>query len=80
MCGDRVHCATVSTSEAIPAFVIEADCVAVDRAVHDVNPDLITVTCGSYRRGRLQVGDVDILITDPRSDDDPHYLPLIVSR
>ncbi|KAF7689444.1 DNA polymerase lambda [Silurus meridionalis] len=34
-------------------------------AAHSVNPGLLVVTCGSYRRGKPTCGDVDVLITHP---------------
>ncbi|KAB5523548.1 hypothetical protein PHYPO_G00153790 [Pangasianodon hypophthalmus] len=37
----------------------------VREAAHSVNPDLQVVACGSYRRGKLTCGDVDVLITHP---------------
>ena len=31
----------------------------------EVNPGLIAICCGSYRRGKPTCGDVDVLITHP---------------
>ncbi|XP_078499745.1 DNA polymerase lambda isoform X2 [Lissotriton helveticus] len=32
---------------------------------HSINPGLLCVACGSYRRGKLTCGDVDVLVTHP---------------
>ncbi|XP_067909287.1 DNA polymerase lambda isoform X2 [Heterodontus francisci] len=32
---------------------------------HSINPTLISLACGSYRRGKSTCGDVDVLITHP---------------
>ncbi|XP_076839046.1 DNA polymerase lambda [Brachyhypopomus gauderio] len=37
----------------------------VSEAAHSVNPHLLVVACGSYRRGKPTCGDVDVLITHP---------------
>eukprot|EP00095_Tigriopus_kingsejongensis_P006026 maker-scaffold671_size114370-snap-gene-0.35 protein:Tk06026 transcript:maker-scaffold671_size114370-snap-gene-0.35-mRNA-1 annotation:"dna polymerase lambda-like" len=42
----------------------------VQRAALEINPSLELVACGSYRRGKSTCGDLDILITHPRLDDD----------
>ncbi|KAL2086757.1 hypothetical protein ACEWY4_017816 [Coilia grayii] len=34
-------------------------------AAHAVDPGLVAVACGSYRRGKATCGDVDVLITHP---------------
>ncbi|TSK17976.1 DNA polymerase lambda [Bagarius yarrelli] len=34
-------------------------------AAHSVNPELLVMACGSYRRGKPTCGDVDVLITHP---------------
>lgn len=34
-------------------------------AVHAVDPGLLSMACGSYRRGKATCGDVDVLITHP---------------
>lgn len=36
---------------------------AVIQVAHSIDPRLVLVTCGSYRRGKATSGDVDILIT-----------------
>ncbi|KAI4881944.1 hypothetical protein NFI96_017385, partial [Prochilodus magdalenae] len=37
----------------------------VKEAAHSVNPEMLVVACGSYRRGKPTCGDVDVLITHP---------------
>lgn len=37
----------------------------VRAAAHTVDPGLVAVACGSYRRGKATCGDVDVLITHP---------------
>jgi DNA polymerase lambda len=37
----------------------------VKEAAYKINPGLICMACGSYRRGKADCGDVDILITHP---------------
>lgn len=37
----------------------------VKDAAHSVDPQLLAMACGSYRRGRSTCGDVDVLITHP---------------
>ena len=37
----------------------------VREACESIDPALMVVTCGSYRRGRETCGDVDILVTHP---------------
>lgn len=37
----------------------------VKDAAHNVDPQLLVMACGSYRRGRSTCGDVDVLITHP---------------
>ena len=37
----------------------------VKEIAHDIDSGLEVVTCGSYRRGKLTCGDIDILITHP---------------
>ena len=44
--------------------VIEIETV-VKEIVHEINPGLFVVTCGSYRRGKGTCGDVDCLISHP---------------
>lgn len=39
--------------------------VQVKDAVHAVDPGLLSMACGSYRRGKATCGDVDVLITQP---------------
>ncbi|OCT71681.1 DNA polymerase lambda [Xenopus laevis] len=37
----------------------------VREMAHSLNPELISVACGSYRRGKATCGDVDVLVTHP---------------
>ncbi|XP_069095661.1 DNA polymerase lambda isoform X3 [Pleurodeles waltl] len=37
----------------------------VREVAHSINPGLLSVACGSYRRGKLTCGDVDVLVTHP---------------
>ena len=37
----------------------------VSDAAHAIDPLLVSVACGSYRRGKATCGDVDVLITHP---------------
>ncbi|XP_072280497.1 DNA polymerase lambda isoform X2 [Pyxicephalus adspersus] len=37
----------------------------VRKAAKDINPGLISVACGSYRRQKSTCGDVDVLVTHP---------------
>lgn len=37
----------------------------VEEAAHSVDPQLVVMACGSYRRGKTTCGDVDVLITHP---------------
>ncbi|XP_074855399.1 DNA polymerase lambda isoform X2 [Carettochelys insculpta] len=37
----------------------------VREAAHSLNPGLVCVACGSYRRGKATCGDVDVLVTHP---------------
>ncbi|XP_078421143.1 DNA polymerase lambda [Cetorhinus maximus] len=37
----------------------------VSDMAHSINPTLIAMACGSYRRGKPTCGDVDVLITHP---------------
>ncbi|KAM4603801.1 DNA polymerase lambda [Polymixia lowei] len=37
----------------------------VREAVHTVDPGLLAIACGSYRRGKATCGDVDVLISHP---------------
>ncbi|XP_068954876.1 DNA polymerase lambda isoform X2 [Petaurus breviceps papuanus] len=37
----------------------------VREAAHTLNPGLLSVACGSYRRGKATCGDVDVLVTHP---------------
>ncbi|XP_074151486.1 DNA polymerase lambda [Sminthopsis crassicaudata] len=37
----------------------------VREAAHSLNPGLLSVACGSYRRGKATCGDVDVLVTHP---------------
>ncbi|RHY30468.1 hypothetical protein DYB32_004294 [Aphanomyces invadans] len=57
---DAFVCTTSSVDE------IES---VVKQYVHKLLPRAVAVTCGSYRRGKGQSGDVDVLISDPTQDD-----------
>ncbi|XP_063290112.1 DNA polymerase lambda [Pelobates fuscus] len=37
----------------------------VQNVAHNINSGLISVACGSYRRGKQTCGDVDVLVTHP---------------
>ena len=37
----------------------------VKKAADEVNPNLVCMACGSYRRGKVTCGDVDVLVTHP---------------
>ena len=37
----------------------------VKEIAYEINPGIIVVTCGSYRRGKSTCGDVDCLISHP---------------
>lgn len=50
------------------AEVQEIEKMVVDE-VHRLLPNAIALACGSYRRGRPSSGDVDVLITDPDSEE-----------
>lgn len=39
--------------------------VQVRDAVHAIDPQLVALACGSYRRGKATCGDVDVLISHP---------------
>ncbi|OQS04583.1 DNA polymerase lambda [Thraustotheca clavata] len=53
----------------IPREEVEEIEAIVKEQVKQLNPRAIAITCGSYRRGKTQSGDVDILITDPGADE-----------
>jgi DNA polymerase lambda len=40
-------------------------CVQVKEAAESLQPGIIAQACGSYRRGKKDCGDVDILLTHP---------------
>lgn len=40
----------------------------ITRVAHEIDPKLVLVTCGSYRRGKESSGDIDILITHKMPD------------
>jgi DNA polymerase lambda len=48
--------------------VVEIEKTVVDE-IHRILPNATALACGSYRRGKLSSGDVDILITDPDSEE-----------
>ncbi|XP_030060593.1 DNA polymerase lambda [Microcaecilia unicolor] len=44
---------------------VEEPDVLVGEVVHSVNTGLLSIACGSFRRGKLTCGDVDVLVTHP---------------
>lgn len=51
--------------ENIPRVEITKIGKIVSEAVTEINPNLITIICGSYRRGKSHSNDIDILIIEP---------------
>ncbi|KAA0722256.1 DNA polymerase lambda [Triplophysa tibetana] len=51
--------------ERMPRIEAAAIKRTVKEAAHNVDTQLVVVTCGSYRRGKSTCGDVDVLITHP---------------
>lgn len=49
--------------ERIPRLEADKIVEIVQNIVADIDPNLICIVCGSYRRGRETVGDLDFLIT-----------------
>uniref|UniRef100_A0A8C6US17 DNA polymerase n=1 Tax=Neogobius melanostomus TaxID=47308 RepID=A0A8C6US17_9GOBI len=41
------------------------ECLEMNDAARAVDPGLVSLACGSYRRGKATCGDVDVLITHP---------------
>ncbi|XP_007479200.1 DNA polymerase lambda isoform X3 [Monodelphis domestica] len=64
--GDRWR--TLGYSKAINAlksFPKPVSSYQVRETAHTLNPGLLSVACGSYRRGKATCGDVDVLVTHP---------------
>ncbi|KAF0730376.1 hypothetical protein Ae201684_012369 [Aphanomyces euteiches] len=53
----------------IPRNEVEEIEAVVKKHIHRLAPHAVAITCGSYRRGKSQSGDVDILVSDPTRDD-----------
>jgi DNA polymerase lambda len=67
----------------IPREEVEQICNVVFKVALDIRSSLEIVPCGSYRRGKLDSGDVDILVTDTSNDvefDLHSVLPAIKKR
>lgn len=61
-CGKQGHITTENVlMSSYECFVF----LKVKEAAHNVDTQLVVVTCGSYRRGKSTCGDVDVLITHP---------------
>jgi len=40
-------------------------CLQVKELAESIQPGIVAMACGSYRRGKSTCGDVDVLITHP---------------
>jgi len=49
----------------IPRTEMNALKAYVCKSAEELDPKLILTVCGSYRRGKSESGDIDILITHP---------------
>ena len=49
-------------------------------AAHSINPGLTVMACGSYRRGKLTCGDVDVLVTHPDGKSHKGIFPKILQK
>ncbi|KAJ5740662.1 hypothetical protein N7493_000534 [Penicillium malachiteum] len=49
----------------IPRKEVETHGAIVRKAIHSIDPDMQVIIAGSYRRGALDSGDIDVLITKP---------------
>lgn len=58
----------------IPRIEVEEISAIVKETVASVYPEAICMVCGSYRRGKLESGDVDLIIT-PSSQHSADTLP-----
>ncbi|KAJ5832246.1 hypothetical protein N7474_000557 [Penicillium riverlandense] len=54
-------------AQRIPRKEVEAHGEIVRRAVQQVDPDILVTIMGSYRRGTLDSGDIDLMITKPEA-------------
>jgi len=50
----------------IPRQEMETICKAIKKVIHEIDKDFIVEICGSYRRGKQDCGDIDIIITHKR--------------
>ena len=64
----------------IPRKEIEDMEILLRRELNKLNSNLMFNICGSYRRGRVTCGDIDILITNKDRKDKNYYLPQYVDN
>jgi DNA polymerase/3'-5' exonuclease PolX len=62
----------------IPRDEMEAICGAVKKVIHQLDPNFIVEICGSYRRGKADCGDIDIIITHKRASTLKNVLHLAI--
>ena len=55
-------------------------CYQVKEAAESMQPGIIAQTCGSYRRGKKDCGDVDILITHPDGHSEKGVFGKLIQR
>ena len=49
-------------------------------AVNEIDPGLVAMACGSFRRGKATCGDVDVLITHPDGKSHRGVFHLILNK
>jgi len=49
----------------IPRHEIEQIEEIIKKEIHELDPEYLVTICGSYRRGKLESGDIDVLLTHP---------------
>ena len=68
--------------EKIPRILIARLDIFIHDELQKIDPDFISVICGSYRRGKLYSSDVDVLITNKKlksKKDTGKYLELVLN-